>query len=113
MSSKAPTVETDGGIRDNSVFQVVFPGAVQKVAMSGGSSTQSSAVGANTSVVRLCADIDCYVAFGTNPTASSSTHYLPAKVPEYFGVAGSSKIAALRYSGSDTGNLWITEGSAG
>lgn len=79
----------------------------QKVAISG-SSAQSSAVSSTTNCVRLCADTDCFVAIGSNPTATSSSFYLPAKVPQVLGCSPSDKVAVI----GTTGNLYISEGAS-
>jgi hypothetical protein len=42
------------------------------------------------------------VAFGTNPTATSSSLYLPANVPEYFAVRESCEVAVLQVSTGGT-----------
>jgi hypothetical protein len=84
--------------RDHVLYE---PGTAQTVAISG-SSTQSAAMGQYTSAVRLCATVDCYVAFGTNPTATSSSLYLPANVPEYFAVRESCEVAVLQVSTGGT-----------
>lgn len=69
--------------------------ATQNLSISA-SSAQSSALNADTAVVRLQSDTDCYVEVGTNPTATTSSLKLIANAPEYFGVArgASFKIAA-------------------
>lgn len=73
-----------------------------------GSSAQSSAVGATTKAVRLCSDTDCWIVIGANPTATTSSTYLPAKVPQVFGCSPSDKVAAIGTSG----NLYISEAVA-
>lgn len=87
-------------------YPAIIPGTVQALAFTG-TSAQSSALGATTTMVRLIASAACHVAFGTNPTATTSNMYLAANVPEYFGVTPSTKIAAIQVSGG--GNLNITE----
>lgn len=57
-------------------------------------------------VVRLCATQNCYVAFGEDPTATSSSTYLPAGIVEYFRMTAGHKIAALQVS--DVGSLSIS-----
>lgn len=82
--------------------------AVQSVSYD--SSTQSSTLGATTKVVRLVSTTDCYVAFGSNPTATSSDLLLVAGVVEFFRVDPGSKIAALKVA--TAGLLSIAEGEA-
>lgn len=62
-----------------------------------GTSAQSSALNAQTKYVRLQTDFDCFVLFGTNPTALTTSMPLAANTPEYFGVPGgiTLKIAAI------------------
>jgi hypothetical protein len=92
------------GIRNT--IQAVYLGAVHNVTTSG-SSAQSGAVGADTTLVRLVATEACYVAIGDNPTATSSSMYLPAATPEYFGIGGGQKVAALQVASG--GVLNVTE----
>ena len=82
------------------------PGDSQRVAV-GVSSAQSAALGSETIIVRAIADVDCYLAFGANPTATTSDLFLAAGAAEYFGVTPGTKIAVL-YTGS-TGYLNIVE----
>lgn len=49
-------------------------------------SVQSPVFQANTVLVRIVCDADAWVIFGTNPTATLATMYLPAKAVEYFTV---------------------------
>lgn len=60
--------------------------------------TQSAALDGGTEIVRVLADANCCIAFGTNPTATAADIPLTANVPEYFEVpAGGTvkKIAAV------------------
>jgi hypothetical protein len=84
----------------------IFPGISQAVAI-GAISAQSTAIGQTTGLVRLCASSDCFVAFGSNPTASSSSLFLPAGMVEYFGINPGDKIAVIQSSAS--GFLSIVE----
>ncbi len=64
--------------------------ALQTRAITSTSSTSSAAFNANTQIVRLVTDTQCWVTFGaigtTVATANATAIYLPANVPEYFGV---------------------------
>ena len=83
-------------------------GTVIKVA-AGTSSAASTAIADNVLYVRVVADQHAYIEFGSSPTASASTHYLPANQVEYFKVqTDGTKVAALR-AGSTSGNVWISE----
>ena len=68
---------------------------------------QSGAISENIRVVRLVCTTDCYVLFGTNPTATAADMILLAGVPEYFEVENGIKISAIRYN--TDGTLNITE----
>lgn len=59
--------------------------------------TQSTAFKATTTMVRVVSDADCYIEFGTNPTAAAGSIYLPSGIVEYFGVPSgqSFKVAAV------------------
>lgn len=91
-------------------FQAIIPGTSLTRAVAS-TTAQSSAFGANTTIVRLRSTTDCFVEFGSNPTATSASMFLPSGVTEYFGVVGGSKLAVIRSSAD--GTLYITEGSAG
>jgi hypothetical protein len=88
-------------------FQVITPGTYQKVTTSG-TSAQSSATQGTTTIVQLYADQDCYVAFGSNPTATTSTMFLPLGQILYVGVTPGHKIAVIQ--STTAGTLFITEG---
>lgn len=60
--------------------------------------TASSAFGAATTMVRVVSDADCRVAFGSAPTATANSAFLPSKVPEYFAVSPGHKVSV--YDGS-------------
>lgn len=68
--------------------------AEQAVSLSS-SSAQCSALNAGTTLIELCSDTDCYLAFGTNPTATASYHYLPAKTVRYYVASGATLLAAI------------------
>ena len=72
----------------------MVPKTTQKVTSSG-SSVQSSAFGAHIEYVRIVADADCHIAFGVNPTATTSTIYVPADDIEYFKVSPGEKVAVI------------------
>ena len=68
--------------------------ATQTVAI-GASSAQSSAFSAQTTFIRVCSDAICSVAFGSSPTATTSTTRIAANSAEYFGVMPAHKIAVI------------------
>ena len=88
----------------------VVPGGLNQVVAVGSSSTQSNVLNTNTSIVRVVSTTNCFLAFGTAPTATSASGvYLPANVIDYFGVADGSKIAVIQSAAS--GSLYIAEGT--
>lgn len=64
----------------------------------GGSSTQSSAFGNNTRLVRLHTDAICSVTFGASPTATSAKSRMAANQTEYFEVYPANKVAVITNS---------------
>ena len=79
------------------------PVTTSKVAMSG-TSAQSSAIGANIQYVRLVADANCHYNIGVNPTATTSTVYLPANEIETIKISEGEKVAGICASGK----LYVT-----
>jgi hypothetical protein len=63
---------------------VAEPAAVDQTPVTYSTSTQSAAFGSTTSIVRLHTDSICSVAFGTNPTATTSNRRMAANQTEYF-----------------------------
>jgi len=93
------------------MFQVISPGTSQ-VVLVGASSVQASAFSDGVSVVRVFSTADCWLAFGTNPTAeaeSAGSMFLPAGMIEYFERKEGEKVAVIQSSSS--GKLYVTEGS--
>lgn len=84
--------------------QLMKLGASQAV-VTGAVSAQSTAL--TTDVVMLTASAACFVAFGANPTATSSSHYLIADYPYVFAVTEGHKIAALQVAAA--GVLYVSE----
>ena len=89
----------------------IAPDTTQKIAFSG-TAAQSASIGSGgadgTITVRLRATEDCHVAFGSNPTATTSDLLLGAGETEYFEIAIGSKISAVRVG--DSGDLYVTYG---
>ena len=105
MTNPSPKVTTvEGGPRG---MPAILPGTSLKVAL-GAASAQSAAIAAP--LVRVVAQGDCHLAFGTNPTAvaDGTCVFLPAGIPEYFVIAAGSKIAVIQDSAQATGNLFVT-----
>lgn len=97
------------GSNPSNTFDSIFPGVSQKVSFTA-TSAASSAFSSDVTVVRVYSDQDCYIEFGTVPTATTSSLFLPGGITEYFGVAASYKVAAIRVTTS--GTLYVTEGAA-
>ena len=71
---------------------------------SSGTSSQTAAFGSNIEYVRVITDADIHVELGVNPTATTSTIYIPADDVEYFKVSEGEKLAAI-----GTANVYVTE----
>lgn len=62
----------------------------------------------DSNIIRVVSDVACHIAFGSAPTATTSSAYLPAGVVEYFkAVDGTTKVSAIR-AGSDDGTINVT-----
>ena len=83
----------------DSAAEVALGDSLETLTVSiGATSAQSSAItttGMPRKRVRLFAQSDCYVAFGSNPTASTSTVPLGAENPEFFDVKAGDKVAVI------------------
>lgn len=84
----------------------IYPKATVKQAI-GAASAATAALDA--SVVRVVSTVDCYLAFGSAPTATNSSMFLPANTVEYFAFTPGGKIAVLRDSAD--GSLFVTTGN--
>lgn len=80
-------------------------GTTQNITTSG-SSQQSTAVGASTTVVRIAVNADTYIAVGSNPTATTSSMMIPSGGTEFIAVNESTdKIAVLQVSASGIASI--------
>jgi len=93
-----------------------YLGNEQKISFTATSTQCASAMHDSTRVIRLASTKHCYIEIGHNPTATTSSTFLPRNIPEYFAVpqTGLMKVAAIRAGtggGNDLGNgdLLITE----
>lgn len=74
----------------------VAPGVVKQIVAIGGSSTQSSAFGSTTRLIRVHADSVCSIEIGgTNPTATVTSARFIAGQTEYFLVSPGDKLAVI------------------
>jgi len=64
----------------------VETGGLNQVITIGATSLASARLNDNTTFVRVLSDVNCFVAYGTNPTATNSSFRLIASRPEIFGV---------------------------
>ena len=76
----------------------------------GAASVASTAVGLNTTCVRLVASGACHVDIGPTPVASATTsmYVAPSREGEYFRIGVGEKVAVIQ-DGAATGNLYLTE----
>jgi hypothetical protein len=79
------------------------PKSTQKI-NSTGTSAQSAKISDNIFYVRVAADAACHIEIGVNPTATTSSIYLPADDYEYFKISPGEKVAVI-----GTVNAYITE----
>lgn len=93
MTKQIHTPEDD----ESRSIPAIFPGVSQSLAV-GAVSTQSSAFGSSTGLIRVCPTVDCYIEINSNPTATTSSLYLPAGAVEYFGCNPEDKLAVLQVS---------------
>lgn len=70
-------------------------GGVDQVVDFTAGATQSAAFAADTKFVRLHTDAICSLAFGANPTATTSKKRMAANTTEYYGVRGGQKVSAI------------------
>ena len=79
----------------------------QSVAFTGTSAAITNAFGAGVTVIRVVSTTDCFIKFGSAPTATTSDMPLIANVVEYFGASPGVKIAAIQKASA--GTLYVTE----
>ena len=87
--------------------QALKAGTHHSVAYTATAGTISSAVNSRTSIVRIMCTSDCYIAFGSSPTATTGDMILPANQPEYFTMVGAEKVSAIQVA--EGGTLHVTE----
>ena len=76
------------------------PGTTQKI-NTNNSSQASSAFGSQSEYVRICSNAAVHILFGANPTATSSSIFIPANEPEIFKISPGEKVAIIGTSGDD------------
>lgn len=101
--------------RGGNAVQAGRPAITQNVTI-GSSSVQSAVFTTTTQVqpftqntqhVRLAATSNCWVSFGSNPTANmnSNSVYLPANSPEYFYIVAGDRLAVIQDTAAGTLNI--------
>ena len=87
---------TIGRESPGTVAQAASLPPVAEQAVTFNTTTQSSALSATTTLVRVMSDADCFIVVGANPTAVvTGAMKLIAGQAEYFGVKPGDKIAAV------------------
>ena len=77
----------------------------QSVGYTGTAGTITNAVGGQTRIVRVVMTTAGYVAIGS--TATTSSAYMPADIPDYFKINPGERVSAIQLSSG--GTLHITE----
>lgn len=88
-------------------IQCLGLGVAQKVDVGGTTAATASALAETTRVIRVAVSTACHIAIADAPTATTSTHYMPAGCVEYFRVEGGEKVAFIQSSAS--GIATVTE----
>lgn len=86
--------------------QVLAVGTTQTVAVGSESLQSTTITGSN--VVRIISTSDCHIVVSANPTATTTSMFIPGNVPEYIEIENTTdKIAVIQ--NSEAGTLFITE----
>ena len=95
--------------QNHPIFRMGTSQTVSITSTSTASSATSAAADGDQSiqVVTLYATVDCFLAFGSSPTATSAGHFVGGGERMYMRMAPGDKVAAIR-SGTD-GTLYMTE----
>lgn len=94
------SIGTNGG-----TIPAVYPGTVQTLSVTGTSAAITNAV--TSDIIRIVCTQDCFIVFGTAPTATTSDTFILANSVEYFRISPGEKVAAIRSTTS--GTLYVTE----
>ncbi len=89
-------------------YQAIRLGTAQSLTTSG-SAVQCVPFQSSTSIIRVFCTKDMYIDIGLNPTATSSSHFMPGGIIEYFTVLSGYKLSAVQVS--ESGVLYLSEGS--
>jgi hypothetical protein len=95
-------------------FQAIYPGATQKISFTGTASSSTAFLSASDSqgsgMVEIFATTDCWILFGTSPTATASAGtsvFIPAGLTRYYAYKSGEKLSVIRSTTS--GDLHITQ----
>lgn len=98
-----------GGIPEN-VFPIIRPANPQTLNFTG-TASQSQTFQPQVTIGQLFATEDCFIKFGTNPTATSSDIFIPAGFVLFYNIFGGEKLSVIQ---KDTaGTLYLLEGEVG
>ena len=84
---------------NGNVMQVGRLGVSQDLTITASSKQSSAFTTLGVFAVRVVATVDCRIAIGSNPTATTTSTLLLAGTPEYFAVAPGEKLAVIGTSG--------------
>lgn len=95
--AKAYITEHQLGLRTDSGNHIQIPGdyGIDQLVDFTSGATQSTAFNSRSRYISISTDSVCSIAFGTNPTATTSNRRLPANFFGYFPVAGGDKISII------------------
>jgi len=97
-------ITTSGSSQQSNAFQAGDPGFTYNA-----DGTVNTNVQSFTQHIRVVATTNCWISFGTNPTAATSgaggSILIPAYTPEYFFVNKGEKLAVIQDAASGTLNI--------
>ncbi len=95
--AKAYITEHRLGLRTDSGNHIQIPGdyGIDQVVDFTAGATQSTAFNSTTRYISIGTDSTCSIAFGDNPTATTSNRRLPANFFGYFPVSGGQKVSFI------------------
>jgi hypothetical protein len=101
------TVARDDG---GNIVDAYTPSTAQVFTV-GNTSAQSAAFGINTTLVRVsCSLGHCHIAFGANPTATTtSSTMIPTNTATVFKVTAGHKMAYIKDAGTSASTVAVTE----
>lgn len=73
-----------------------------------GTSVQSLVIPEGITLVRITTTENCFIEFGANPTATTTSHYFLSGLPDYFRVVPGTKLAFLQETVAGTAYISYT-----